>query len=415
VLRKWVLLLVGLLLLAASAGCGGSAAPAEPLSEGTVPPVVQEAEGKVIAEARVAPARWSELASPAEGGGLVVQVPVEEGTAVSEGDLLVQIDPTDAELAVQRAGAALALAEAQLAEAKGWTRPEDIAVTEAQLEASKAELSRAAAQRDQLGAGEAEADVAAAQAALASATAEERQAYNLHESTLECVDFTLPDGSEHTICPALGVPEEQTRFAMNTAQDRLEAAQLGLEAAQNQAEARRRDANAGVWAAVSQRDALQARLDLQRAGSTPERIAAAEAGVAQAEASLEAAKAALERTAIRAPFDGTVAELDVDAGDTAAPGQVLVVVATLDHLEVRTEDLTELDVVRVAVGQPVEVTLDALPDQSFEGHVTRIDQQSVDYRGDVTYPVIIELDEDVPEMRWGMTVLVEIADVDPDA
>ena len=407
-LRKWIFLLMGLLLLTGLTGCGGAAAPAEPVSEETVPPVVQGAEGKVIAEAKVEPARWGELLSPAESGGLVVQVPVEEGDVVSEGDLLVQIDPTDAELAVQRAEAALALAQAQLAEAKGGARPEEIAVTEAQLEAAEAELSRAAAQRDRLGAGEAEADVAAAQAALAGATSEDRQAYNLHESTLKCFTFTLPDGSENTICPAFGLYEEQTRFAMHTAQDRLEAARMGLEAAQNQADARLRDANAGVWAAVSQRDALQARLDLQKAGSMPERIDAAEARVAQAETSLEMAKAALERTAIRSPFDGAVTELNVDVGDTAAPGQILVVVATLDQLEVRTEDLTELDVVRVAVGQPVEVTLDALPDRSFEGHVTRIDQQSVDYRGDVTYPVIVELDEDVPEMRWGMTVLVEI-------
>lgn len=408
-LRKWILLLVGLSLLAGATGCGGSVGPAEPAPEGTVPPVVREAEGKVIAEAKIEPARWSELLSPVESGGLVIQVPVEEGDVVSKGDLLVQIDPTDAELAVQRAEAASALAQAELAEAKGWARPEEIAVTEAQLEAAKAELARAVAQRDQLRAGEAEVNVAGARAALASATAEERQAYNQHERTLECFDFTLPDGSEHTICPALGVPEEQTRFAMHAAQDQLEAARVRLEATQNQAEAQLRDANAGVWAAVSQRDALQSRLDLQKAGSTAERIAAAEARVAQAEASLEAAKAALERTEIRAPFEGTVAELSVNVGDTAAPGQVLAVVATLDHLEIRTEDLTELDVVRVAVGQPVEVTLDALPDRSFEGHVACIDQQSVDYRGDVTYPVIVELDEEVPEMRWGMTVLVEIA------
>jgi hypothetical protein len=40
--------------------------------------------------------------------------------------------------------------------------------------------------------------------------------------------------------------------------------------------------------------------------------------------------------------------------------------------------------------------------------VSRIGLQSVDYRGDVTYPVIIELDETAPGLRWGMTVVVEI-------
>jgi hypothetical protein len=40
--------------------------------------------------------------------------------------------------------------------------------------------------------------------------------------------------------------------------------------------------------------------------------------------------------------------------------------------------------------------------------VTRIDEQSEDYRGDVVYPVIVALDETAPELRWGMTVMVEI-------
>ena len=51
--------------------------------------------------------------------------------------------------------------------------------------------------------------------------------------------------------------------------------------------------------------------------------------------------------------------------------------------QARTTDLTELD-------------------------VTRVGLQSVDYRGDVTYPVIIVLDESVPELRWGMTAVAEI-------
>ena len=85
-----------------------------------------------------------------------------------------------------------------------------------------------------------------------------------------------------------------------------------------------------------------------------------------------------------------------------------VVLATLDQLRVRTRDLIELEVVRVAVGQPVTVTLDALPDTPLEGQVLRIDEQSEDYRGDVTYPVFIELLRSTEGLRWGMTASVEI-------
>jgi multidrug resistance efflux pump len=152
----------------------------------------------------------------------------------------------------------------------------------------------------------------------------------------------------------------------------------------------------------------QAQFDLVRAGSRPEDIAAAEARVAQVEASLAAARAVLEDVDIRAPFDGVVAAVNVDVGDTAAPGAVVVLVATLDQLLACTTDLTELDVARVAQDQPVTVTVDALPDLGLRGRVLRIDEQSVDYRGDVTYPVIVALDEAAPGLRWGMTVLVEI-------
>jgi multidrug efflux pump subunit AcrA (membrane-fusion protein) len=392
--------LVGALLLA---GCNGEATETVPAEE---VPLVGEGRGVVVAEALVEPARWTEVRSPADGGK-VVDVAVEEGDMVSEGDLLLMIDPGDAELAVEQAEAALAQAEAQLAQVKAGTRPEEIAVGEARLEVARAAVAEAEARRDRLSGGEARADIASAQAALAAAVAEEKQAFYLHERTMKCFTFKWGD-EERTICPALGRPEESARYAWHASQDSLEAAQTQLGAAQNQAAAGIREANAAVAAATAQEKALQADLDLQKAGSLPDEIAAAEADVRKAEASLEAAKAALADMSLRAPFDASVVEVSVEAEDTAAPGQVLVVLATLDQLRLRTKDLIELEVVRVAVGQPVIATLDALPDTPLDGQVLRIAEQSEDYRGDVTYPVFIELQRGTQELRWGMTASVEI-------
>jgi multidrug efflux pump subunit AcrA (membrane-fusion protein) len=226
---------------------------------------------------------------------------------------------------------------------------------------------------------------------------------------MECFDVNLPDGSERTICPALGRFEEQSRFAMHAADAALAAAQAQLDAAQYGATTQHRAAQAGVQSATAQRDALRARLDLLEAGSTPEQIAAFEARVAQAEASLAAARAALERTEIRAPFDGVVTQITVETGDTAVPGQVIVVLATLDRLQAHTTDLVELDVAQVSEGQAVLVTVDALPGLDAQGHVVRVGEQGVNYQGDVTYPVFVELDEDAPGLRWGMTAVVRIA------
>jgi len=401
-MKKWLILLVGLLLLA---GCG-QAAPAEPAPEETVPAASLQAGDTVIAEGVIEPARWSELRY--QDGGTVLDVLVQEGDAVSQDDLLVLFDPTDAQLAVQDAQAALAQAEAQLAQLQAIPRPEEVVVAQSRLEAAKAAVVQAAAQRDQLAAGATDADVAAAQAALAQAQSQQVQAEDAHDATMECFHVKMPDGSKRKICPALGTFEELTRFQMLAANDALTAAQAQLEAARGGAPAQLRAAQAAVGSAAAQCDAAQARLDQVKAGPTAEGIAAAVAQVAQAQAALATAQAALDRTEVRAPFSGTVAQLNVDPGDTAPPGAVVAVVATLDQLQVHTTDLTELDVTRVARDQPVTVTVDALPELELRGRVLRIDEQSVDYRGDVTYPVVVALDQAAPGLRWGMTVLVEI-------
>jgi multidrug efflux pump subunit AcrA (membrane-fusion protein) len=396
--------LLALMTVGLLAGCGGAATVESESAEAV--PVVSQEEDKVIAEGSIEPVRWAELRF--ENGGTAVEVLVQEGDVVSQDDLLVHFDPTDAQLVVQEAQAALASAQAQLAQVKAPPRQEEIAVAEARLAVAEGALAQAAAQRDQLAAGATDAEVAAAQAQLAQAMAQQLQAEDAHDATMKCFKFTRPDGTKDKFCPALGLYEELARYQMLAADDALVAAQAQLEAAQGGAGAQLRAARAAVDSATAQRDAAQAQLDLAKAGSTPEQVAAAQAQVTQAKAALATAQAALDRTEVRAPFAGTVVEVTVDADDTARPGQVIVVLATLDRLQARTIDLTELDVARVAEGQPVVVTVDALPDAPLSGRVLRIDEQSEDYRGDVVYPVIVELDGDTTALRWGMTTMVEI-------
>ena len=87
-------------------------------------------------------------------------------------------------------------------------------------------------------------------------------------------------------------------------------------------------------------------------------------------------------------------------------GMPILNLATLETLQVRTIDLDELNVAQLDVGQPATVMLDALPDVELPGHITEIALEAVDYRGDVTYPVVVMLDEQAPEIRLGMTGLV---------
>ena len=385
-MRKWMVLVVGLLLVA---GCGGAGGTAESTAE--VEAVARDTEGKVIAEAVVEPARWSDLRFTT--GGTVVQVSVEPGDQVAAGDLLVELDRTDLALAVQEAEAAVASAQAQLAQVQAGPRLEEIAAAEHQLADAVAALARATAQRDQLAAGTTAAEIAAAQAEVAQAQAEQRAVEETHRKAYK-------DKDEDT--------RKQADYQLHAAREAVAAAQAKLEAAQGGAGARLRDAGAGVSAASAQRDVAQAELDLLKAGVTPEEVAVSAAAVRQAEVAVATAEDALGRTEIRAPFAGVVTKVNVEAGETAAPGDVVVVLAGLDRLQARTIDLTELDVARVAEGQPVVVKVDALPGVELRGQVARIDEQSEDYRGDVVYPVIVELDGDTTALRWGMTAMVEI-------
>jgi HlyD family secretion protein len=152
------------------------------------------------------------------------------------------------------------------------------------------------------------------------------------------------------------------------------------------------------------------------AGSTDEDIAIAQAGVDEAEAGLAAAQAAYEIAQegladleLVAPFAGTVARLDVEVGELVSPGVPVASLGDASAWYVDTDDLTEIDVVQVKVGQPATVTVDAIPDREFKGVVTDIAPRSETKRGDVTYTVTIELTDaaDAP-LRWGLTAFVDI-------
>jgi hypothetical protein len=76
---------------------------------------------------------------------------------------------------------------------------------------------------------------------------------------------------------------------------------------------------------------------------------------------------------------------------------------------VETTDLDEKDVVKMAVGQQVDVSFDALPpERVFVGTVTRISPMAAPGSGGVNYTVVIELDGFDPVIRWGMTAFVDV-------
>jgi multidrug resistance efflux pump len=349
----------------------------------------------------VVPARSAAVS--ARTSGPAIEVLVTPGDEVAAGDVLVRLDPTDAELALRRAEVQLEAARARLALLQSRPRPEEVAVAEAQVKVAQAQVSQAVARRDQLKAGAPEAEIASAQARATRAQAEHLEAYEIHEDTMECFKFTLPDGETMEVCPLLGPTETKARFRMQAAAETLEAARARAEALVEAKDARIAAVEAAVWAAAEQRDVAEAQLASLQAGPTPEELADAEAAVQQAEA-----RVALERTEVRAPFAGTVGLVAVREDERVEPAQPLVTLGDLSTLRVETTDLDEIDVARVEVGQQATVTFDALPDEVFAGRVVRIAPMAESDGGGVNYTAVITLDALDPAIRWGMTAFVDI-------
>jgi HlyD family secretion protein len=111
-------------------------------------------------------------------------------------------------------------------------------------------------------------------------------------------------------------------------------------------------------------------------------VESAKHSVDQAVASYDNAKSALDKTTIYAPMAGRVTRLNVEQGETAVPGTfnkdaaTLLTISDMSTLETRVK-VDETDVSRIKVGDSAQVQIDAFPDTTFVGRVTRISNSSV--------------------------------------
>lgn len=364
--------------------------------------------------------------------GTVQQLIVERGQQVQAGDVLATLNSEELSLLLQQAQDALRIQELTLAQRQNTT-PSDaalaaaqadidaaagnLAIAQANVEAAQAQVAQAQAQVAQLTAGADPGEIASAQANVTARNAEFLAIRTQYD--------------ELTNAGVGGVPEENLRRQRDAAQAALEAAQAQLESLQ--AGARPSDLQA-AYAAVSSAQAnvssaegsvLVAEANLARAEAahaqlleppTEEELAVLEAQVESARTNVELAELRLEQAVIEAPISGKVANILIEAGEQATPGAPAIVLVNENayHIEVSVD---EIDIDEIAVGQEVEVTLDALDDTVVTGQVADIAPVAAEGGGGVvTYQVTINIDPGDVELRPGMTanasiVVREVADV----
>jgi membrane fusion protein (multidrug efflux system) len=279
--------------------------------------------------------------------GYVSKVYVTDNQVVKAGQVLVEIDPRDYQVAVDQAQAVLADAEAT-ARAAGITVPVTSVSTRSQIATAEAEITNA-----QAGITAEEQQYAAARANLAAGEANNVRAQSDLVRYKKLI--AQKEISEQLYDQAVA-NAAATAAAVQAAKASVSAAAQAVD----QARARLRQAQADLQAAQT---------GPQQVRTTQARAQAALATVAEKRAALEQAELNLQYTKIVAPVDGEVIR-NVVVGMNVQPGQQLLTVAPIEGLWV-TANFKETQLKYMRPGQPAEIGVDA-NGHTYKGHVDSI-------------------------------------------
>lgn len=279
--------------------------------------------------------------------GYVIKVNVNDNQYVQQGDVLVEIDPKDYQVAVAQAQASLASAEAT-AESLNITVPITSVNTSSQLSFSASDVQNANA-----GIAAAEAQLTAAHAQLQEAEANDVKAQNDLVRYKALVDKR--EISEQIYDQALAAAKASTA-SVAAAHANEAAAQQSLKQAHSKL-------------AQSQANQRSAETAPQQVSSSQARARAAVADVQQKRAALEQAQLNLTYTKIVAPVSGEVNKTVV-VGLNVQAGQQLLTVVPLDQVWI-TANFKETQLRHMQVGQKAEIEADS-SGRTFKGHVDSI-------------------------------------------
>ncbi len=206
---------------------------------------------------------------------------------------------------------------------------------------------------------------------------------------------------------------DQMRQSIETARVQIDQAQQNLTRQRN------------LWAQqLTTREALdKAENDLKTAQSAlserEKQMKPQESRIAQERATLESARYDLSKVRIESPIDGIVTRRNIQEGETAVigtmnnAGTVLLQLADMGVIQAEVE-VDETNIPTVQLGQRAKITIDALPDRSFKGHVSEIGNSPIQATAAAAgtqatnFKVVVILDEVVPEVRPGFTCTADI-------
>jgi membrane fusion protein (multidrug efflux system) len=319
-----------------------------------------------------------------EVAGRLVMLVVEEGQHIKKGDLLAQIQQDEYQAQVALHSAALEAAQSQLASAEA-----DLALTrtlaEGQIQRSDAVLGTSRSQlaeaekaakleeqrtlanlrEKEASVEEARARLTGAKAALDKALADRDRAKQLASDGIvaaERLDQTVA-AYDSAVAQQQSAQEMLNRALalVQMAQAEGRRVQLSLDQVQTQ-QNKVRESQVLKELAIAERQRIKMKADI---------VNNLRAKVKEVEAQLSLARLRLTETTITSPIDGVVSQTIADAGERVQPGQPIVVVNDPRDVWI-SANIEETHIRKVRDGQPVTITVDAYPHQTFYGTVTQL-------------------------------------------
>ncbi len=375
--RKWWIFALIALVIIVGIGITNRSQPAAPTAERTALVARGTINASVSASGNIDPEAKVDLSFGTVG--TVHEILVSEGLSVKKDDVLARLDSGDLDLAVMQAEQALAIQQLVYSQTVAPSA-DDLAATQANLASAAANLKQLQGNPDPL------------QLQIAKL-----QADNANETRYQ-VELRWNQVNDK---PIGGV-------AIDTLKSQYAQAVIGAEIAKLQYELVLRGGN-DAQTAAARAQVAQAQSALNKLKGDDRSQALALAQLQQSAINLDQAKLRLQKATLVAPIDGTVSELNISVGESVGAGnlQPAVVVADLTSFHINV-GVDESSVGQLKVGQPVRITIDALPDQALTGHVDRIAPTASNVGGIISYKVTLTLDPTTALVRGGMSANVEI-------
>jgi membrane fusion protein, multidrug efflux system len=292
--------------------------------------------------------------------GTVLRVLVKDNQPADANATLVEIDPRDYQIAVDKAKAELLDAEAA-AQAAQSNVPITSTTAAGNVTSAQNSIDQAEA-----GINEAEKGVEAARARLAAASSRVREVEANSTRATRDVErlkglLAKDEVSQQQYDAAVAAAEGQ-RAAVDTAKSQVLEAETGIRTAESrlvQARSAVKTAQAGLRSAQT---------GPEQVAAIRARAAAAEAHAQQARAVLAQAELNLQHAAVKAPVAGIISRKSVEVGQNVQAGQPLMAIIPLDEVWV-TANFKETQLQNMRPGQKATLKVDAIGGREFTGHV----------------------------------------------